>query len=62
MSTTTQPKAPVHTTDDSSAGVSKHARMSRWGKRAGVAAFLFFFFKGLAWLIVPALIAVWSTT
>jgi hypothetical protein len=29
----------------------------RWIKRFGVAGFLFFFIKGLLWLIVPALIA-----
>lgn len=29
----------------------------RWVKRFGVAGFLFFFFKGLLWLIVPALVA-----
>lgn len=28
----------------------------RWGKRLGIAAFLFFLIKGLLWLIVPALI------
>ncbi len=28
-----------------------------WAKRLGVWAFLFFFFKGLLWLIVPAVIA-----
>ena len=33
-----------------------------WGKRLGVAAFLFFLIKGLAWLIVPAVIAVWATS
>jgi hypothetical protein len=30
---------------------------ARWLKRFGLAGFLFFFFKGLLWLIVPALIA-----
>lgn len=30
---------------------------ARWGKRVGVAAFLFFLIKGLAWLIVPAAVA-----
>ena len=32
----------------------------RWGRRLGVMAFLFFFIKGLAWLIVPAVIAWWA--
>lgn len=30
---------------------------ARWLRRFGVAGFLFFFFKGLLWLIVPVLIA-----
>jgi len=29
----------------------------KWTKRFGLAAFLFFLIKGLAWLIVPGLIA-----
>lgn len=29
----------------------------KWIKRFGVAGFLFFFIKGMLWLIVPALIA-----
>jgi hypothetical protein len=32
-------------------------RLARWLKRFGIAGFLFFFIKGLLWLIVPALIA-----
>lgn len=32
-------------------------RSLRWGRRLGVAAFLFFLIKGLAWLIVPAVLA-----
>lgn len=36
------------------------SRMRRWIKRFGVAGFLFFFIKGLLWLIVPALIAYFS--
>jgi hypothetical protein len=36
------------------------SRTLRWGRRLGMAAFLFFFIKGLAWLIVPALIAAWA--
>ena len=34
--------------------------LTRWIKRFGVAGFLFFFIKGLLWLIVPALIAYFS--
>ena len=29
---------------------------ARWIKRFGVAGFLFFFIKGLLWLIVPAIL------
>jgi hypothetical protein len=29
---------------------------ARWIKRFGVAGFLFFFIKGLLWLIVPAVL------
>lgn len=32
--------------------------LRRWGGRAGIAAFLFFLFKGIAWLVVPATLAV----
>ncbi|MBS0187741.1 MAG: hypothetical protein JSS51_06710 [Planctomycetes bacterium] len=35
------------------------SRWSRWGKRAGMLAFLFFFVKGLAWLVVPVALAAW---
>jgi hypothetical protein len=31
-----------------------------WLKRIGVAAFLFFFIKGLLWLMVPAAIFIWG--
>lgn len=31
-----------------------------WVKRFGIAGFLFFFIKGLLWLIVPAVIAYFS--
>ena len=34
---------------------------SRWGKRLGVAAFLFFLIKGLAWLVVPAAAAYFAS-
>jgi hypothetical protein len=30
---------------------------TRWTKRVGMAAFLFFLVKGLLWLIVPAVVA-----
>jgi hypothetical protein len=34
---------------------------SRWGKRLGAAAFLFFLIKGLAWLVVPAATAYFAS-
>ncbi|HVZ95221.1 MAG TPA: hypothetical protein VG797_11995 [Phycisphaerales bacterium] len=34
---------------------------SRWGKRLGVAAFLFFLVKGLAWLSLPAAAAYFAS-
>jgi hypothetical protein len=33
---------------------------SPWIRRLGVAGFLFFFIKGLAWLIVPTILAWWA--
>ena len=33
---------------------------SKWLRRLGAGAFLFFFIKGLLWLIVPAVIALVS--
>lgn len=30
---------------------------ARWSRRLGAAAFIFFLVKGLAWLIVPAVVA-----
>ncbi len=30
---------------------------AKWIKRFGAAGFLFFFIKGLLWLVVPALVA-----
>ncbi|MBX3404744.1 MAG: hypothetical protein KF699_15135 [Phycisphaeraceae bacterium] len=32
-----------------------------WVKRLGVAGFLFFFIKGMMWLIVPAAIVWWRS-
>ncbi len=34
------------------------ARSAAWIRRLGAAGFIFFFAKGLLWLLVPALIAV----
>ena len=31
-----------------------------WVRRLGVAGFLFFLIKGLAWLIVPSVLAWWA--
>jgi len=35
---------------------SPDPRLARWAGRAGVAAFLFFLLKGLAWLAAPLLL------
>ncbi len=32
---------------------------AKWTKRAGVAGFLFFLIKGLAWLAVAGVVAIW---
>ena len=34
----------------------------KWIKRLGFWGFLFFLVKGLLWLLVPALIALWTTS
>lgn len=44
---------------DASNTPSAATKWSRWGKRAGTLAFLFFFVKGLAWLVVPVALATW---
>lgn len=36
-------------------------KLAKWIKRLGFWGFLFFFVKGLLWLLIPALIAWWST-
>jgi hypothetical protein len=36
-------------------------RSHPWFARFGVAAFAFFFIKGLLWLTVPAVVAWWAT-
>lgn len=40
-------------------GTARPAWVARWGKRAGIIAFMFFFIKGLAWLVVPVALATW---
>lgn len=46
---------------DSDAPTAKNrSRAARWVARFGVAGFLFFLIKGLAWLIVPAAIAAYA--
>jgi hypothetical protein len=37
-------------------------KLGKWIKRLGFWGFLFFFVKGLLWLLIPALIAWWSTS
>lgn len=41
-------------------GGVKTGRLSRLVARFGLAAFVFFTIKGLLWLIIPAVIAVWT--
>jgi hypothetical protein len=36
--------------------------VSNWIKRLGFWGFLFFLVKGLLWLLVPALVALWATS
>ena len=36
-------------------------KAAKWIKRLGFWGFLFFLVKGLLWLIVPALLALWAT-
>jgi hypothetical protein len=36
-------------------------RAATWLKRIGVWGFLFFLVKGLLWLLVPVLVALWAT-
>lgn len=55
-------ESPSSASADRSGASAGVARFGRWGRRAGAAAFLFFFLKGLAWLVVPALLAYWGTT
>jgi len=33
--------------------------LPKWGRRIGAAAIVFFLIKGLAWLVVPALLVWW---
>lgn len=49
--------APSGAADVPSPPTNAPIAAARWGKRLGVAAFLFFLVKGLAWLIVPAAVA-----
>ena len=37
-------------------------RVAKWIKRLGFWGFLFFLVKGLLWLLVPALIALWASS
>lgn len=40
----------------------RRMKFTSWVKRLGFWGFLFFLVKGLLWLLVPALLAIWSTT
>lgn len=46
---------------EAGAGPVKSGKAATWGKRLGVIAFMFFLIKGLAWLVVPAALAVFAT-
>jgi hypothetical protein len=46
--------------DSGAPDAKNHSRVARWVARFGVAGFLFFLIKGLAWLIVPAAIAAYA--
>lgn len=50
----TETDAPVVEGDEK----KSTSRFARWTKRFGAFAFFFFLIKGLAWLIVPAAVAV----
>jgi hypothetical protein len=39
-----------------------HMKVVTWIKRLGFWGFLFFLVKGLLWLAIPALIAIWQTS
>ena len=36
-------------------------KVTRWIKRLGFWGFVFFLVKGLLWLLVPGLLALWAT-
>lgn len=52
-------QSPEHPLE--AAPAAKRGRVARWVARFGVAGFLFFLIKGLAWLIVPAALAAYAT-
>lgn len=53
--------APVRAADVLSLSTDTPKAAARWGKRLGIAAFLFFLFKGLAWLVVPAAVTYFAS-
>ena len=53
---TAEPNPPSLSASNAEEG-SRTCPVPRLWRRLGLAAFLFFFIKGLLWLIVPALIA-----
>jgi hypothetical protein len=48
---------PSDTPDSGAPAAKNPSPAARWAARFGVAGFLFFLIKGLAWLIVPAALA-----
>lgn len=53
--------APIRAADVPSPSDDSPKAAARWGKRLGIAAFLFFLIKGLAWLIVPAAVTYFAS-
>ena len=49
----------INATQDPTSDTEQSGRMARLLKRFGIAGFLFFFIKGLLWLIIPA-VAAWG--
>lgn len=53
--------APARAADVPAPSTDTPRVAARWGKRLGIAAFLFFLIKGLAWLVVPATVAYFAS-
>ena len=53
--------APARAVDVPAPPADTPRAAARWGRRLGIAAFLFFLIKGLAWLVVPAAITYFAS-